>query len=126
MEKRCSILYVDDEPINLLLFSNLFAKKYEVITAKSGSEGLHILSENKEIKAVISDMKMPGMNGIEFIQEAFKKFPTKIFFILTGYDLTSEIENAINTGLIKKYFQKPFKMEEIDKVINNELMHLNK
>ena len=66
-----TILYVDDEDVNLFLFEKTFESYYTVITAKSGDEGLKKIEEHqKDIAVVISDMRMPGMNGIEFIEIA--------------------------------------------------------
>lgn len=73
MEKQINILYVDDEQLNLQLFATVFKKKFNVITAESGLEGLEKLDKNKDICIVISDMRMPEMNGIEFINTAKKK-----------------------------------------------------
>ena len=116
-----SILYVDDEPLNLLLFSNIFRKSYNVITGNSGEEGLKILNENAEIKIVFSDMKMQGMSGLEFIKEAKTNFPNLVFFIITGYGITDEIAKAIEDKLIKGYFGKPVDIEEIRKAIEEIL-----
>lgn len=121
MNNLIKLLYVDDEQINLMLFQNIFKKKYTVIIAESGFKGLEILQKEKEIKVIISDMKMPGMNGLEFIQKAKEKFPNILFFILTGYDITPEIQKSLENGLISKYFQKPFNMKEIDETITQEL-----
>ena len=70
MDKKHVILYVDDEPTNLLLFKIHFQKKYTVLTGNSGSDGLALLHSNPEVVVVVSDMKMPGMNGIEIIKAA--------------------------------------------------------
>lgn len=121
MEELTSVLYVDDEPTNLLLFKINFKKKYDVMTALSGEEGMTVLAQNPQIKIVISDMKMPGMNGIEFITQAKKNYPNIIFYILTGYDITPEIAQAIKDKLINQYFSKPFNLPEIEKSINNAL-----
>ncbi len=121
MDELVSILYVDDEPMNLMLFNINFKKKYNVITALSGEEGLEKLAENSQIRVVISDMKMPGMNGIEFIFQAKKNYPNIIFYILTGYDITSEIAQALKDKLINQYFSKPFNIEEIDRAISFSL-----
>ncbi len=117
MSSQIKVLYVDDEPINLMLFKANFKKKFEIITAESGSEGLLRLKENSNTKVVISDMKMPGMNGIEFIRIAKKDFPNVSFYILTGFDITDEISNALDENLIHKYFQKPFNISEIEYAI---------
>jgi len=121
MIQGIAILYVDDEPINLMLFEQLFKRKHSVLTADSGFSGLEVLQNNPEIDVIISDMKMPGMNGIEFIRQAKIFFPKKLFYILTGYEITPEIQQALETGLISKYFQKPFNMSEIELAISKEM-----
>ncbi len=121
MANNITILYVDDEPINLQIFEINFKKKYNVYTAISGEEGLEILKSYAEILVVISDMKMPEMNGLEFITKAKKKYPNIVFFILTGFDITNEISIALQNKLIDKYFRKPFNMREIEKSIAEAL-----
>ncbi|MEA2041738.1 MAG: response regulator [Bacteroidota bacterium] len=113
------ILYVDDEPINLELFKLNFRKHFNIHTAASGTDGLRILGQNKNIYVIVSDMKMPEMNGIEFIKKAKTKFPGKKFFILTGFEITQEIQDAINSNLIVKYLRKPFKHDDILEIIQN-------
>jgi len=117
MTEKKTILYVDDEDTNLLLFKINFQKKFNVITGISGFEGLDYLRNNPSISIVISDMKMPGMNGLEFIRQAKQEFPNVKFYILTGYDITPEIETALDENLILKYFSKPFKIKEIEESI---------
>jgi two-component system, response regulator, stage 0 sporulation protein F len=117
MNSSNTLLYVDDEPINLRIFGLNFGKKYNIITAESGFEGLKVLQSTPEIKIAISDMRMPGMNGIEFIKLAKKEFPDIIFYILTGYEITEEIADALNEKLIHKYFRKPFNVREINEAI---------
>ena len=114
MDEKITILYVDDEPLNLKLFEINLKKKFNILTAESGAEGLEQLKTNPQIAVVISDMKMPGMNGVEFIRLAKKDFPHIRFFILTGFDITEEIADALNERLIDKYFRKPFNMKEIE------------
>jgi two-component system, response regulator, stage 0 sporulation protein F len=115
------VLNVDDEPINRMLFTSLFKNKYNVLTAESGVSGLEVLRNNSDIDVVISDMKMPGMNGIEFISKAKELYPGIIYFILTGFDITPEIQKSLETGLISKCFRKPLNMKEIDESINERL-----
>lgn len=121
MKQSVTILYVDDEPINLMLFEALFKNNYQVILANSGMEALKILSEKLDIHVIISDMKMPGMNGLEFISEARMLFPDVLYFILTGYEITPEIQKSLETGMIAEYFQKPFNMKSIDSQIIKRL-----
>lgn len=121
MSSKTKILYVDDESINLILFEINFSTKYAVLTADSGAKGLDLLNSNPDTTVIVSDMKMPSMNGIEFIKKAKEKFPDKEFFILTGFDITEEIQDALNSGLIVKYFRKPFNMKEMDTSISNAI-----
>jgi len=118
MNSNISILYVDDEPINLMMFQIGFERKFKVKTAESGFEGLKYLKSNPEIQIVISDMKMPGMNGIEFIKQAKNDFPYISFYILTGFEITDEITKAINEKLILKYFRKPLDLKAIEASVN--------
>jgi two-component system response regulator (stage 0 sporulation protein F) len=118
MSEKITILYVDDEPTNVLLFKVNFQRKYNVITALSGFEGLEKLRAHSEILIVISDMKMPGISGLEFIRLAKIDFPNIIYFILTGFDITPEIEEALSQKLIHKYYSKPFNIDEIEDSIN--------
>lgn len=118
METKPKVLYVDDEKINLLLFKVNFEDQYEVFTAVDGFNGLSILDENPEIVIVFSDMKMPGMNGLEFINGAKEKYPNKKYYILTGFDITDEIKEAIESGLIIEYFRKPFEVEKMHGIMS--------
>lgn len=121
MNAKTKILYVDDEMLNLRLFQINFKTKYEVLTAYNGNEGLAILEDNPDISVVVSDMKMPNMNGVEFIKKAKEKHPGMKFYILTGFEITNEIQEALSTKLILKYFQKPFNLNEIDSTIADAL-----
>lgn len=118
MSEKVKILYVDDEEVNVMLFKINFSVHFEVLTGYSGFEGLEMLEKHPDTKVILSDMKMPEMNGIEFIKQAKEKYPEKEFYVLTGFEITKEIQDALNSGLIQKYFRKPFNMQEIEKAIN--------
>lgn len=113
------ILYVDDEHINVLLFSANFEKKYNVLTAYDGKSGLDLIAEHKDIKLVFSDMKMPLMNGLEFINKAKEISPDVHCYILTGFNVSSEIMEAIKRGEVRRYFQKPLMMKQISAEIED-------
>ena len=114
MGEKKTILYVDDEPLNLLVFSASFKLNYNVIVANNGDECLLRLEES-EVDFLISDMQMPGMNGVELIGIVKEKHPEMPCFILTGYDCNEEITNAINQGLVSMYFSKPFDKDFIER-----------
>lgn len=117
MEKKQKVLCVDDEPINLLIMGKNLGKTYEVITAEGGKKALEILENDPEIFLVISDMHMPLIDGLEFIQEAQQRFSNKKFFILTGYAITREIQKALDSHLICDYFQKPPNYQKIEEAL---------
>ena len=73
-DKRYHILYVDDEENNLIVFKNAFFREYQVHTALSAQEGLSILDQNM-IHLIITDQKMPGMTGVEFLEKVVKTHP---------------------------------------------------
>ncbi|MCU4173647.1 response regulator [Carboxylicivirga sp. N1Y90] len=125
MNNKAKILYVDDEAINLTLFEINFKQHYDVYTAENGSKGLEILKENPDTLIIVSDMKMPGMNGIEFIKKAKEQFPNKKYFILTGFEINDEITHAIESGLIIKYFRKPFNIKDIQSSIDSAIAQCN-
>ena len=112
---RPAILYVDDEETNLLLFRLAFENGREVLLANSAYEGLIKLSENKHrIVAVLSDMHMPEMNGVQFINEARKEVSEIPYYILSGYAYNEEIDIALKEKRITKFFTKPFNKSEIE------------
>lgn len=121
MTPKIKILYVDDEPINLQLFEIIFNSQYEILTAKNGIEGLSVLEKSPDIKIILSDMKMPIMSGLNFIQKAHELYPDKKYFIVTGFEATPEILNAVDSELIVKHLSKPFIINEIKTEIANAL-----
>ena len=114
MSEKIKLLYVDDEPTNFMLFEVNFNKNVEIITDESGKEGLDILKKNPQTKVVISDMRMPEMSGLDFIKRAKGEFPAKRYFILTGYEITPEISDAIQVNIITKCFSNTFNKQKIE------------
>ena len=106
-------MYVDDEAINLRLFQIRFQGNYNIITCASGMEGLKKLNEHSDVSAIISDMRMPGMNGVEFIQMVKQLNREISCYILTGYDITPEISDALKLNIIESCFHKPMDIDEI-------------
>ncbi|MBO6795141.1 MAG: response regulator [Balneolaceae bacterium] len=119
------VLYVDDEVINLRVFELAFKEKFEVYTAKNGALALEVLNEHPKIHVVVSDMKMPRMNGIEFITQAKTTHPDTIYFILTGFGKNEVIKEAMANGLIKEYIQKPYLKRNLELTIRASVEELN-
>jgi CheY-like chemotaxis protein len=103
------LLYVDDEFVNLQLFKFNFKNDYELLLASSGLEALSMLEDNPDIKVIISDLKMPGLNGIELIKKIKEKDANKVCVLLTAYLESESIDEAVDKKLIFKYVVKPWK-----------------
>jgi response regulator RpfG family c-di-GMP phosphodiesterase len=122
MAKPTTILYVDDEDINLFIFDRSFSSQYTVITANSGEQGLKKLAEHsQDIVVVISDIRMPDMDGLTFIRKARETFDNISYYILTAFNYNKEIDKAVQDKVIEKYFTKPFDVDsirtEVDRVL---------
>jgi DNA-binding NtrC family response regulator len=103
------IIYIDDDKINIELFEINFKKKYDVFVALNPIEGLEII-KNEDIKVIVTDYKMPIMNGMELINHVKKIQPNSICMILSGY-LESEV--VTDKTKVFKYIMKPYKREEM-------------
>jgi len=115
------ILYVDDEVINLELLQLTFMNEFTVITAESAREGLKLLSLNPDIHVVISDLKMPDINGLDFIKEVKQKHPEKVCMLLTGFMESEIMLEGFNKELIFRYLMKPWDKEELAETIKEAL-----
>lgn len=113
------VLYLDDEKPNLLLFGITFKNQLDIITVDDVDEALAILSSNDEIGYVISDMKMPKMDGLQFIKQAQLKRPDIDYYILSGFNESEDISQALALGTIKAFFTKPFNKSRILSIFEN-------
>lgn len=114
--KEITILYVDDEPNNLVSFKAVFRVKYNILTAISGEEAIKILHHNK-VNIIITDQRMPQMTGVEFLESILDEFPDPIRILLTGYADMNAVIDAVNKGKIFHYLSKPWNEEELDMTI---------
>ena len=107
------ILCVDDEKNVLKALRRLFMdeENYEIFVAESGAEGLEILADEGDIRMVISDYRMPEMNGVEFLSQVYEKWPQTMRIVLSGYADTAAVVEAINLGQIYKFIPKPWSDE---------------
>ena len=116
-----AVLFVDDETHILSSLRRLVRPlKLKTFFAESGAEGLKVLQENK-VDLIISDMRMPEMDGAEFLTKARASWPETVRVLLTGYaDMNSTIE-ALNNGGIYRYISKPWDDDELKNVILDAL-----
>jgi DNA-binding NtrC family response regulator len=121
------VLYVDDEINNLNSFKAAFRRDFEIYTAQSAREGRKVLDSN-EIGVIITDQRMPGMTGIEFLESILSIYPDTIRILLTGFSDMNAVMDAINRGQVYKYLVKPWQNDELKLYIQNalEIYHLRK
>jgi two-component system repressor protein LuxO len=112
-DSKGSILFVDDE-VNILdaLTRSVRGLNLDIHRANSADEGIIIL-EKQDIDIVISDKNMPGMGGNEFLQEVSNRWPETVRIMLTAYTELSGVMDAINTGRIWSFMQKPWNNNEL-------------
>ena len=115
---RPLILAVDDEQFILnSLQRELKREPFEVITAASGPEGLARLEaierEGQMVSVVVSDYKMPDMDGVEFLEQVKLRWPASQRVLLTAYASTRLLENAINRGEIHRFINKPWDRHQL-------------
>ncbi len=124
MSDPIKILCVDDEKNVLKAIERLFLDSdYEILTAASGDEGLDIISNNDTIQLVISDYRMPKMNGVDFLKAVYDKCPATIRIVLSGYADMAAVIEAINVGHIYKFIPKPWNDDELKVTIAKALDH---
>jgi two-component system NtrC family sensor kinase len=122
MGEPTRILCIDDEQNVLRSLTRLFLDDpYEILTAPSGAEGLLILNQCGTVPVVISDYRMPGMNGVEFLTEVRKRWPETVRIVLSGYADTGAIVSAINEGQIYRFVAKPWNDDELRVTVANAL-----
>jgi two-component system NtrC family sensor kinase len=122
MAEPIRILCVDDEQNVLRSLTRLFLDDpYEILTAASGAEGLLILDRSGTVPVVISDYRMPGMSGVEFLSEVRKRWPDTVRIVLSGYADTGAIVSAINEGQIYRFVAKPWNEDELRITVANAL-----
>ncbi|HRQ04459.1 MAG TPA: response regulator [Nitrosomonas halophila] len=117
-----TIMIVDDEHNILRALERIFNRDgLKVVTATSGEEGLNICRENGDIAVVISDHRMPGMDGVEFLQRFMDLSPNTIRFMLTGYADMGAVMNAINKGEVYRFITKPWDDENLKVLVRGAL-----
>jgi len=117
------ILIVDDEEAILETMSFTFMDLYEVFTSTDARAALDILDESAPIACVITDQRMPGMTGVEFLAEASKRHPETVRIMLTGFADADATIQAINDGHVYAYVNKPWEPDELKQVVKRAVEH---
>jgi len=117
---RPTILFLDDEDRILNALAALFRYKYQVFTATTGAQALAILRQC-HVHVVVSDQRMPGMTGVEFLRQAKAASPRTVRILLTGFSDLSAIIDSVNDGEVYRFLNKPWGNQEIQAVIADAL-----
>jgi len=116
-----TLLLVDDEASILSSLRRLLRPAgYTIHTAESGAAGLEIL-EREPVDLVISDMRMPEMNGAQFLEQVCQRWPTTVRILLTGYADVGSTIDAINRGEIFRYISKPWDDNQLTLTLRDAL-----
>jgi two-component system, NtrC family, sensor kinase len=123
--KLYPVLFVDDEPQNLVVFRYAMEDHFTVLTARSGDEALQFL-RHQPIGVLLSDQRMPGMTGVELCARARQIQPDAVRIIVTAYADIHAAISAINEGQVSRYLVKPWRNEELMDVLRTciDLVHL--
>lgn len=108
-----TLMLVDDEPNILTALKRLLRRDgYAILTANSGEEGLALLEDNA-VDVIVSDQRMPGMMGVDFLRAAKEKYPDTVRIVLSGYTELKSVTDAVNEGAIYKFLTKPWEDSQL-------------
>jgi FixJ family two-component response regulator len=126
LSDQIGILCVDDERNVLRSLERVFLdEEYQILTARSGEEALELLAVSPQVQLVISDFRIPGMNGVDFLREVFLRHPETIRIVLSGYADTAAVVEAINEGKIYRFIPKPWNDDELRMTVAKALEHFS-
>lgn len=112
------ILFVDDDINVLAAFQRQLRQAFAVETASGAKNGLNVLAEKGPFSVIVSDLRMPGMDGIQFLSRVRERAPDSVRIMLTGYaDLQTAID-AVNEGNIFRFLTKPCEPEVLMKALS--------
>ena len=114
--KKAKLLFVDDEERILTALRSVFRANYNVFTAGSGAEAMEFVKRFRP-HVVVSDQRMPEMNGVEFLRQVKDVSPQAIRILLTGYSDLASIVGSINDGEVFRFINKPWDNTDIQKII---------
>jgi response regulator RpfG family c-di-GMP phosphodiesterase len=106
-QRRHTLLVVDDEVDVLESLRHQFHRGYRVLTSVSGKQAIEILL-NEDVELILTDQRMPGMSGDQFLREARRLKPDAIRMLFTGYADIQAVISAVNEGHIFRYILKPW------------------
>ncbi|MEO0616640.1 MAG: HD domain-containing phosphohydrolase [Pseudomonadota bacterium] len=117
------VLFVDDEPNVLQAIKRAIRKDFDVATAEGAEAGLALLAGEDDFAVIVSDMRMPGMSGVEFLRAAQQLSPRSVRMMLTGNADQQTAIDAVNDGAVFRFLTKPCDVDRLRVVVNQALDH---
>jgi len=117
------VLFVDDQPMLLNAYQRQLRKQYEIEVASDGPTGIQMIEEEGPFAAVVSDLRMPGMNGVEFLAKARDVAPKTVRVMLTGHADFEVATAAVNEGYIFRFLAKPCPPKVMTAVLDAAIEH---
>jgi CheY-like chemotaxis protein len=115
------VLFVDDEPQVLQGIAVNLRRGFQVVTAPSGEAAIQLLRKDTSFSVIVSDMRMPGMNGATFLAQARVLAPASVRMLLTGYSDVQSAIAAVNDGQIFRFMTKPCPAETMTRILHEGL-----
>lgn len=109
---KCSLLLVDDEPAILESLTQTLNKEYDVVSAASAEEALQILQQYP-IDIILSDQRLPGISGVQFLEIIRKNHPRTVRLLMTGFAEFENLMQAVNTGQVFRFLIKPWRVDDL-------------
>lgn len=117
------VLFVDDNASVLAAFRRNLRKRYDVETAEGGEQAIEMLGNSGPYGIIVSDMKMPGMNGVEFLERSHELAPTAVRIMLTGNADQQTPIDAVNKGHVYKFLSKPCSVDDLVAALKDAEAH---
>lgn len=120
--KKFAVLYVDDEEKSLKYFTRAFDEHFRIFTASNAADGFRLLEEHKdEIGVLMTDQRMPGEKGVQLLEKARQLRPKIIRMLATAYSDIEAAVDAVNSGAIYKYVNKPWDVPQLEMTLRRAL-----
>ncbi len=117
------ILFVDDDPAILRSYKRYLSLEFDLDTALGGEHGLQMMSENGPYAVVVSDMRMPGMDGGRFLSEVHKGWPDSVRILLTGHAHQEDVTAATSKGQLFGVLDKPCPPDILVQALRDAIEH---
>jgi DNA-binding NtrC family response regulator len=116
------VIYVDDEVINLYVFEQSYARDFTIRTFSAGREVIDYIQEKGDsVSVLVTDMRMPAMDGIQLIEEVQAINPDIKVIIISGYPYDDQIKQAVEGGKVFQFFSKPYSTNQVRDSITKAL-----